>query len=188
MPEDVKLEFDPMDMRQLLAAMASVAIGNIALRAFPADGTKSRDVDNQEVPSLSHKYREYKSGTKTYKDDLTARTARALRRRSGKPGPGPLVTLGGETRRLGRRLPVANQRLSDYTAKALGVISLDDNRAVLGFRDRRSRMVAGHLQKRNKFFGLTISETAELREIAQLRADKLTRKIRVRNGVISIEL
>jgi hypothetical protein len=188
MAGDPKLEFDPFEMVEVLAALASVALGNIMLRAFPGDGSPARDVKDLEVPPLTRKYKEYKSGTKAYESDLTAKTARALRRRSGKPGRGPLVELGGETRRLGPRKPVANQRLTDHTAKALGVIELNSERAVLGFRDRRARKVAGYLQERNKFFGLTTAEVAELREIAEQRADKLTRKIRVRNGVISIEL
>jgi hypothetical protein len=188
MPEEPRLEFDRFDMKSVLANLAASAISSILVRGFPAGDQPARNVDDEPVKPLSKRYREYKSGTVTYRSDLSRRTATKLRARSGKPGRGPLVNFEGERRRLGPRKPVANQRLTDHTAKALGVLELSDKRAVLGFRDRRSRNVAAHLQRRNNFFGLTTVESQQLRKIAEKRADKLSRTVKVRGGVIRLEL
>jgi hypothetical protein len=165
MPTDITV--GELGVTTLLRRMAAKAQESILRRAFPAEG-RARDVEGRPVKPLSEGYRWYKSGTRPYKSPETKARATLQRARSGKPGRGPLVNLVGIRTRLAPRKPSANQRLTDHTAKGLGVIREVPGQSItLGFRDSRSQEVAGHLEERNNFWGLDEKSRAEVVDLAR---------------------
>lgn len=176
---DPTITWEPINVRQLLLGLAALARTMILQRAFPGDGSPTRDRRGQAVRPLQQDYAWYKSGTRPYRSQLTRALALSRRAASGKPGPGPLVNVLGIRTRLGPRFPVANQRLTDGTARGLGVIRETENQVVLGFRDARSQRVAGHLERRNRFWGLAPDESARLNVIVEQRVRELARSVRI---------
>ena len=181
-----KVEFGRPDIERLLRRMALLAQALILRRAFPDDGSPARSVTGSAVRPLARDYGWYKSGTRPYLNDSTKAAADRTRARSGKPGPGPLVNLLGIRTRLAPRPNVSNQRLSDSTAKGLGVVREVPGKSItLGFRDARSQRVAVHLEERNRFWGLDEQERDRVLMLAAEAARDLAQSFKI-SGKVTI--
>jgi len=158
---------------QLLALVSAFAIKRISDRAFPDDGSRGRGVSGSGFKLLSQGYRWYKSGSRPYKSPASKKVAWSMRQRSGKPGWGPLVDELGNKRRLAARTPMADMRMTNLTAKALGEVSRGPGFTIIGFRDTRSRRLFPHLQRRNRFWGLSAPEEQAIGHLADAAIPKL---------------
>ena len=177
------------DATQKILRRAALAMqGMVLRRAFPDSGP-GRDVNDRVFPPLERDYGHYKSATRPYVSAETRAAAMKKRALSGKPGIGPLVDVLGIRTRLGPRHNASNQRLTDLTAKAIGIVRESPGSVVLGFRDERSQRVAGHLQRRNNFFGLTSPERRAI--VAQIEREMralVDRSFTIAGGKFSINL
>jgi hypothetical protein len=172
----------------MLDRMAAYAVQAIKRRAF-TQGEAAISRDGRNVTRLSDTYRQYKSGTYPYKSSKTKKAAKARRARGVRPGPGPTTeTEGGKKKRLGKRPGVADQVLSGGTQKALQVVAESSDSRTLGFSTERARKVAGHLEDRNRFWGLSQREEARVVAIAEEAGQAMSESISVKAGKLSIDI
>src|SRR5262245_19692000 len=186
MPDEPKLTIEEQDERSLYR-MAAYLIRSLYERAFQF-GSPALNSEGQPVKQLADTYRWYKSATRPYVSKQTKERARKRRAQSGKPGWGPLVNVLGIRTRLAPRSNQPDQRLTDQTAKALGVVGISKNSIQIGFRGAEAQKVAAHLEKRNKFFKPTAEEREVLVRMAQealrerLKTFKISGRITVKIG------
>jgi len=157
-----RLIFKPPRPGRAVSAMAAVLIRRISERAFP-QGTPGRDVNDQPFKPLTANYRKRKS-------------------------EGMRVKLGGGSRRLGPRSTQPDQRLTDQTAKALGILEKTRSSITIGFRTARAKAVASYLQERNNYWPTTGKEEAEALDAARRIWRRSARSARIADGVIDVNV
>jgi hypothetical protein len=158
-------------------------------RSFPPSGGVGRSVAGSPFKALSQRYAWYKSGTYPYKSPWTKAAARARRSNPGPFGWGPVASNPADYRvRLGPRSSTPDQRLSDGTAMAVGVVRRDAHSATVGLRTEPARERAAHLQRRNAFWGISEAEKRELQAIARKAGLDAVRKLKFKSGTTRISL
>lgn len=168
-----------------LDRMAALAIRLMKKRAF-SSGQTAKDRTGAKVKDLSEVYGWYKSGTRPYRSDKTRAAATQARRRSGKPGKGPLIRTEGGKKRLGVRSKEADQVLSGGTQKALQVIETSPDSRLLGFSTERARTIAGNLQERNDFMGFPPQEVDGIVDAGAKIAEDIAKSVEIVGGDITL--
>jgi hypothetical protein len=81
---------------------------------------------------------------------------------------------------------VPDQRFTSVTANALRARLASKNSARLGFV--QNRIIAGYLERRNKYWGLTKKEQKRVLDIAAREGARSAASVRVKDGQIIVEV
>ena len=163
-PKPARIFYKPPQTKAILATVALSLVRSITLRAFPDDGYASISVDHVRAKPLSEDYRWRKT-------------------------LGLVVTkVGSAKRKVGARKGVADSRLTSLTAKALGIVSMSNTKAIVGFGDARAKKVATYLQQRNNFFPQTTTEEQLALDRADVLLQQSVAKAAISPGVINMRL